>query len=93
MLINLQSTVNRAKDILFSQLDDEMLAIDAQSGYCYSMNESAWRVWSILAEPATVSAVCAQLRKEFAVPPDVCERDVLRLLQDLHNAGLVNIKE
>ncbi|MDQ1301198.1 MAG: hypothetical protein QG637_1119 [Chloroflexota bacterium] len=77
---------------MFSKLDDEMLAIDAQAGYYYSLNESAGRVWEMIAEPVAVGAVCAQLRREFAVAPEACTRDVLGLLQGLHDAGLVQVQ-
>ena len=30
--------VQRAKEVLFSRLDDELLAIDAQAGFCYALN-------------------------------------------------------
>jgi hypothetical protein len=45
----------------FSQLDDELLAIDAQAGYCYSLNETAGRVWDLIATPMSLDAICAQL--------------------------------
>jgi len=35
------SIVQRAKEVLFSRLDDELLAIDAQAGFCYALNETA----------------------------------------------------
>ena len=89
--INSASIVKRGKDIPFSQLDDELLAIDAQAGYCYSLNASAGRVWELIATPMSVGAVCAQLRQEFAVDEATCLREVLALLQGLSVAGLVQM--
>lgn len=87
--INAASIVKRGKDVPFSQLDDELLAIDAQAGYCYSLNETAGCVWELIATPMPVSAVCAQLRREFAVDEATCLRETLSLLQALCAAGLV----
>ena len=83
--------VKRCKDMPFSQLDDELLAIDAQAGYCYSLNETAGRVWELIATPMPVSAVCALLRQEFAVDEATCLRETVALLQALCDAELVKV--
>lgn len=70
-----------------------MLAIDAKAGYCYSMNESALRVWDLIADPTPVDGVCARLLREYAVEPDVCRREVIELLQNLLDAGLVRVED
>lgn len=85
------SIIQRGKDIPFSQLDDELLAIDSQAGYCYSLNETAGRVWDLIASPTSVSEVCAQLQKEYAVEEAVCEQEVIKLLEGLCDAGLVQV--
>jgi hypothetical protein len=90
-MIHLDSIVQRGKDIPFSQLDDELLAIDAQAGYCYSLNETAGRVWDLIATPMSLDAICAQLRREYTVDEATCEREVTTLLQGLCNAGLVQV--
>ena len=83
--------VQRSKDIAFSQLDAELLAIDAQAGYCYSLNETAGRVWDLIAAPTSIETICAQLRKEYAVDDVSCLREVTALLQGLCDAELVQM--
>jgi hypothetical protein len=90
-MINLNSIVQRGKDIPFSQLDDELLAIDAQAGYCYSLNETAGRVWDMIATPMSLDAICTRLRREYAVDEPTCRREVTALLQGLCDAGLVQV--
>jgi hypothetical protein len=85
------AVIQRGKDIPFSQLDDELLAIDAQAGYCYSLNETAGRVWNLIATPMSLEAICAQLRREYAVDEPTCRREVTALLQGLCDAGLVQV--
>ena len=89
--IHSTTIVQRGKDIPFSQLDDEMLAIDAQAGFCYSLNESAGRVWDLIATPMSLEAICAQLQREYAVDEQTCRREVTTLLQGLCDAGLVQV--
>jgi Coenzyme PQQ synthesis protein D (PqqD) len=92
---NLRSAtiVQRAKDVPFSQLDDELLAIDAQAGYVYSLNESAGRVWELIQSPTSVGEVCNQLRREFTIDETTCQREVIALLEGLCDAGLVQVDQ
>ncbi len=85
------TVVRRVKDILFSQLDDELVAIDAQAGYCYSLNETAGRVWELIAAPISLSAICAQLCREYRVDEATCLREVSAMVEGLRKAGLVQI--
>lgn len=89
--IDSESIVKRSTDVQFSQLDEELLAIDSQAGFCYSLNESAGRVWELIATPVQVGAMCDRLQQEFAVDEATCRKDVLALLQDLANAGLLQV--
>ncbi len=77
----------------FSNVDDKLLAIDEQAGYLYRLNESAGRLWELIGESTAVSAVCARLRQEFAVDQETCLREVLQLLQRLHEASLVQVED
>jgi len=92
-LLSDTTLLQRGKDIPFSQLDDELLAVDAQAGYCYSLNETAGRVWDLIATPMRFDAICSQLRKEYAVDEQTCRREVNVLLQGMLNAGLVQVAE
>lgn len=89
--IDQNSIVQRAIDLPFSRLGDELLAIDAQGGYCYSLNETSGRVWDLIVTPTPVSAVCSRLRKEYVVDEATCRKSVVTLLQHLCEARLVQV--
>jgi len=91
--ITVASLVNRSADIVFSKLDDELLAIDAQAGYCYSMNETAGRIWEMISIPVSIGDICSRLVKEYSVDEVLCLSEVLPLLQKLHESGLVQVKD
>lgn len=91
--IHSETIVRRASEVAFSQLDDELFAIDVQGGYCYSLNEPAGRIWALIATPSSVGSVCAQLRKEYVVDEVTCLEDVIALLASLHSAGLVQVSD
>ncbi len=85
--------LERGQDIPFRQFDDERLAIDGQAGYCYSFNATAGRVWDLIATPMSFGAICAQIRREYAVDERTCILEVRSLLQGLCDAGLVRIRD
>ena len=83
--------MSSATDIPFSKLNDEMLAIDQNAGYCYSLNAPAARVWDLIVIPMSVDSICAVLCKEFAIDYDTCLRDVSDLLAAMREAGLIKV--
>lgn len=85
------TVVKRGRDIPFSQLDHELLAIDSQAGFCYSLNETAGRVWGLLEEPSTIEALCDRLRLQYAVDEATCLCEVTELLRGMCEAKLVEI--
>ena len=91
LILEAQTIVQRTRETPFSQLDDELLAIDVDAGYCYSLNATAGRVWELIAAPVLIQVVCAQLRREYAVDEATCLAEVIALLQGLYEAGLVQV--
>jgi Coenzyme PQQ synthesis protein D (PqqD) len=85
--------VQRAQGLVFTQLDDELVAIDAPHDVGYALNESAGKVWELIAAPISVSTICARLRQEYRVDEQVCLGEVSALLQRLCDAGLVQIND
>jgi hypothetical protein len=87
--ISPNSVVQRATRILFSRVDDQMLAVDAEEGECYSLNETASAVWTMLERPVTVNVIVEKLCADYAVDPATCTADLVELLEALCDAKLV----
>lgn len=83
--------IQRNSAILFSKLDDEYLALDAEAGFCYSLNTVSGRIWKLIEQPTTFGGLCAQLQQEYTVDEVTCRRDVDEVLTGLAEAGLVSI--
>ena len=83
------SRVRRSGPVVFTRVDQEMLAIDARLGECFSLSETAGRVWELIREPISLAEICQQLRREYAVDATICEQDVRELILALTEAGLV----
>lgn len=89
--ITIDSVVCRMSDVVFTRLDDELLAIDSQAGYCYSMNETAGRIWDLISVPVAVGDLCSHLRAEFTVDEQQCRFEILDLLKGLLDSGLIQV--
>jgi hypothetical protein len=72
-----------------AEVDLEVLALSIERGICYGMNGVASRIWNLLAKPIRIDDLCAELLAAYKVEPDVCEREVLELLEDLRAEGLI----
>jgi hypothetical protein len=76
-----------------SDLAGEMAILDVKSGIYYGLNAVGTYVWHLTGEPKAVSAVRDALLEEYDVEPERCERDLLALLQELADKGLIEIKD
>jgi len=92
-VLTMDSVVCRTSDVVFSRLDDELLAIDAQAGYCYSMNDTAGRIWELLNAPVSVAGICSRLQAEFTVEESSCQQEVLSLMERLLDSGLIQVMD
>lgn len=83
------TTVVRAGKLLATDLDEETILMSVERGAYYGMEETARRIWEIIATPHTVNALCRRLGEEYAVSPEVCRQDVLAFLEELAAEGLI----
>ena len=47
----------------------------------------------MIQEPRRVDEIRDAIVEEYAVEPERCERDILKLLQELAAAGLIEVKD
>ena len=81
------------RDLPFSLLHEDLLALDQQGGNCYAMNASAASVWELISPPMPVGAICTALCASYAVDRETCLRDVAQLLAAMRDAGLIELRD
>ena len=81
--------VARKDGLIEAEIDGEIVVLSVEHGSCYALNRVGSRIWELLAGPVRVEDICATLLTEYKVNPDVCERQVIDLLDDLHAEGLL----
>jgi hypothetical protein len=89
--LSLDSRVARGSGFVDAEIDNEVVALNVESGTCYGLNRVGSRIWRLLADPIRIGDLCSALLIEYEVASDVCERQVLDLLEELRAEGLVSV--
>ena len=79
----------RSAKLGFFRLDDSLIAIDKDAGYCYALNSTSARIWEMIASPIRIDSLSESLCREFDVNPDKCLDDVTEIISDMKKAGLI----
>lgn len=87
--ISLESVVRRSSDVMASQVDNELVMMDVERGMYYALNPVGADIWERLTEPQTVADLCAQLMQQYDVDQATCEADVLAVLNEMAENGLL----
>ena len=76
-----------------ADLEGEAVILDTDAGEYYGLNEVGARIWSLLQEPMTFDELVNTLLGEYAVERDQCEREAERLLGQMAEKNLIEIRQ
>jgi hypothetical protein len=74
-----------------AQLDGEAVVLSLRDGIYYGLDAVGARVWELVQESRTVGAIRDAVVAQYDVDADRCEQDVIRLVTELREMGLVEI--
>jgi len=78
--------------VILSEIDNEMVLLDSKSGKYFGLNPTATRMVQELQKNKDPAAVASLLAQEYKVEVQRIRQDLDRLLQQLHDKGLVSLK-
>ena len=87
--ITLESVVRRTPDVMASPVENELVMMDIERGMYYALNPVGSDIWERLTEPQKVADLCTQLMQQYAVDQATCEADVLAVLNEMAENGLL----
>jgi hypothetical protein len=76
-----------------AEVDGESVILDLEEGIYYGLNPVGARIWEEIQEPTSVEKITAAITAEYDVGSEKCLEDVISLLQDLEENGLIEIEE
>jgi len=87
--IELRTVVQARQGNPIAEIQGETVVLHLASGEYFGLNEVGTRIWKLIQTPLTVDAVVIQLEREYESRRDILEADVVRLITELQDAGLV----
>ncbi len=77
-------------DAVARELGGETMLLDLASGACFGLDEIGGRIWQVLEDGHSPAAACDAILAAYEVEREVVERDVLTLLGQLIEQGLIS---
>lgn len=89
--ITTESVVVWSEAPVATEVDREVVLMSVGQGRCYGLGETGSSVWRRLGSPIRVDDLCRELMLEYKVDVSLLQNDVVTLLQQLREEGLVRV--
>ena len=87
----LAQRATRSDDALFQEVGGEAVLLDLASERYFGLDPVGTRIWTLLADDDHLQAICDTLCAEYDAPQDRLQTDLLALVAQLADAGLVTV--
>jgi hypothetical protein len=87
----LDDEVRVPERVEFSRVRDQIALLNVETGVYFGLDEIGARMWDLLCEHRTLRAAAERMDSEFAVEPARLREDLLRLVGELVDKGLLEI--
>ena len=91
--ISEESIVSAGAGVVSCDLVGSAALLNMRSNIYYTLNEIGSRIWDLIQQPKSVSAICIEVLARYDVDSKRCHDDVISLLRVLNDAGLIEIVE
>lgn len=84
--------VRPRKDLGIERVEDDFLILDKRNQKVHRLNATASIVWSGLQDGRGTDMILKEIIENFGVSPEVAEKDVAQLLDELSALNLVEVE-
>lgn len=81
--------LSRRSGLMTADMNGSAVMMDIMTGKYYNLGEIGGRIWEILEEPMTVTALVDKLTAEYDVSSNQCRTDIEPFLNTLLERGLL----
>jgi len=85
------TTLRHAPSVVSQQLDGEAVLLDLERETYFSLNRVGARIWALIGEGLTFSAIVDRLHDEFDASRAVIADDTLAIVNEMLAAGLIEV--
>ena len=85
--LTIDAVVSQGDDQVFTIVEGDAVLMSIGNGRYYRLDDIGTRIWTLIETPTSIGALCDRLVEEFSVERDVCEADVIPMLERMlaHN--------
>ena len=83
------TVLTRREGLMTADMNGSAVMMDIMTGKYYNLGEIGGRIWALLEEPMTLTALIKKLTDEYDVSADRCRADMLPFLEKLLERGLL----
>ena len=87
-----ETILQRKGDMLFNEIDGEVVMLSIENSEYYGMDKVGSRIWELLEQPVSFKDLVARLMGEYEVSELQCTEDTLAFLKKLTDKKLVLIE-
>lgn len=80
-------------DTIYRRLEDEIVVINLASDKIFNLNLTGARFWELLTSGITLNQVKNKMLDEFEVPEATLTDEIIHLLKNLIQEGLIRVQE
>jgi hypothetical protein len=86
------TVLQRKHDMLFNEIDGEVVMLSVENSEYYGMDKVGSRIWELIEQPLTLKSIVTKLMEEYNVTEQQCHKDTLSFLNKLLEKRLIIIK-
>ena len=91
--LSIDSIVVVADTVVSCDLDTEAAILNLKDGVYYGLDPIGAKIWNLIQKPITLTEVMETILNEYDVDSEQCKNDVLELIEELLENGLVKVNE
>jgi hypothetical protein len=92
MSIDASTVVVATPSQVSTEIDGETVVLELARGAYFGLSAVGGSIWRMLQQPHTVLEISDAIVSEYEVDPDRCQRDVIDLVKQMAQDGLVEVR-
>ena len=89
--VSLDDTPTIGEDVVFRELEGEIVILNLDKGEYFGVDDIGTRVWTLVAEGRSLRQIADVMVSEYDVPRETVAADLLRLAGEMISHGLIRI--
>lgn len=89
--LEMSTRITAGIEVIYAELGAEISLLNIKSGIYYTLNSVGAHVWRQIHRTTTLSEIKSRLLEDYEVDEARCERDLLRIVDELRAHGLIDV--